>query len=131
MAGYGRSAVPGIVANRRLMALGRLKSGEMNKTEARYENEVLKPSLHGGAILWYQFEGIKLRLADRTFLTVDFAVLPASGVLEMHDVKGAAILFLDDARVKMKVAAEKYPFVFKVAYPAGRQAHAGWKVEAI
>jgi len=131
--GSGRSSALQIVAGRqqRFRALGRLKQGEKNKTEQRYEDQVLKPALHRGDILWYRHEGIKLRLADRTFLTVDYAVLPASGVLEMHDVKGAPILFQEDAKVKMKVAAEEYPFVFKVAYPIGRTALADWKVEEI
>lgn len=116
---------------RRFQALGRLKTGEKNKTEQRYEDEILRPLLHAGEILWYRFEGVKLRLADNTFLTMDYAVLPKSGVLEMIDVKGASVLFLDDAKVKLKVAAEAYPFVFKVAYPAGRKAGAGWTVEAL
>lgn len=114
---------------KRLYALGRLKTGQQNATEARYEAEVLRPATIAGDVLWYRFEGIKLRLADNTFLTVDYAVLPASGVLELHDVKGAAAIFADDAKVKMKVAAEAYPFVFKVAFPLPRKA--GWKVDTI
>jgi hypothetical protein len=95
---------------KRLQALGRLKTGEMNKTEAEYE-QVLKARLMAGEILWYKFEGIKLRLADNTFLTVDFAVMMVNGQLEMHEVKG---FMLDDANVKIKVAAGMYPFVFRV-----------------
>ena len=30
---------------------------------------------HAGLILWHKFEGIKLRLADHTFYTCDFAGL--------------------------------------------------------
>jgi hypothetical protein len=112
----------------RLYALGRLKVGEKNQTEQRYEDEVLKPGLIAGEILWYRFEGIKLRLADNTFLTVDYAVLPADGVLTMVDVKGAAAIVQEDARVKMRVAADSYPFAFRLAFPAKG---GGWTVKEV
>lgn len=89
-------------------ALGRLKTGEMNKTEGAYANHLNLLKLNGD-ILWYKFEGIKLRLADNTFLTVDFAVMLANGMLEMHEVKG---WMQEDANVKLKVAAALYPFKF-------------------
>jgi len=100
-------------------ALGRLKAGQMNKTEAAYAQhlEVLR---HAGKILWYRFEGIKLRLADNTFLTVDFAILNSDQELEMVDVKGRSgkkYFCLDDSKVKLKVAAEQYPFRFAIAWP--------------
>jgi len=115
-------------ATRRLQALGRLKTGEMNKTEALY-SELLAVRLHLGEILWYRFEGIKLRLANNTFLTVDFAVMRADSVLEMVDVKGARNIFTDDARAKMKIAADQYPFVFKAVYPRTKRDGGGWDVE--
>lgn len=110
-----------------LFALGRLKTGEKNKTEQRYEDEVLRPGMMVGDILWYRFEGVKLRIADNTFLTVDYAVLPADGILTMIDVKGGPAVIQDDARVKMKVAAEAYPFRFQFAYPDG----GGWTHEDV
>lgn len=112
----------------RLYALGRLKVGEMNATEQRYEDEVLKPGMIVGDILWYRFEGIKLRLADKTFLTVDFAVLPKSGILTMVDVKGAAAIIEEDARVKMRVAADSYPFAFQYAIPVKG---GGWDIRDV
>lgn len=112
----------------RLYALGRLKVGEMNMTERKYEDEILRPGLLTGAILWYRYEGIKLRLADNTFLTVDFAVLPADGVLTMCDVKGARAIMQEDARVKMRVAANSYPFRFELAFP---KKGGGWTVEVV
>jgi hypothetical protein len=89
-------------------ALGRLPSGAMNKTEAAYAAH-LELRKRDGDVLWYRFEGIKLRLADNTFLTVDFALMRADGSLEMHEVKG---FMQDDANVKIKVAADQYPFKF-------------------
>lgn len=90
-------------------ALGRLPQGHQNKTEAAYEDRVLKPAMQAGEIAWYRFEGIKLRLADNTFYTPDFAVLRRNGEIEIHEVKG---FWTDDARVKIKVAAAQYPFQF-------------------
>lgn len=93
----------------RRFALGRLPAGVMNKTESSYAS-FLEMRKRAGEVAWYRFEGIKIRLADNTFLTVDFAVMLSSGELEMHDVKGGPIM--DDANVKLKVAADQYPFPF-------------------
>jgi hypothetical protein len=58
-------------------------------------------------------------------LTVDFAVMTASGVLEMHEVKG---FMTEDANVKLKVAASQYPFVFRLV----RKAKGGaWSITEI
>lgn len=111
-------------------ALGRLKPGQMNKTEAAYD-AYLALLQAAGEIQWRRFEGIKLRLADHTFLTVDFAVMRADGQLEMHDCKGAKVIYSDDAKVKMKVAAEMYPFVFLVAFPIAKRDGGGWLVEEV
>lgn len=114
----------------KLQALGRLKVGELNKTEQAYRAH-LESLKQAGEVLWYRFEGIKLRLADKTFLTVDFAVMLADGQLQMHDCKGSKAIFHDDARVKMKVAADSYPFAFKVAYPLSKKEGGGWLIEEV
>lgn len=77
-----------------VQALGRLKAGQMNKTETAYAQE-LELRKRYGEIARYRFEGIKLRLADNTFYTPDFAVMLANGQLEMHEVKGG--YWTDDA----------------------------------
>lgn len=118
----------GTTALSRLQALGRLKTGAMNKTETAY-CRLLEQRLHIGDILWFRFEGIKLRLADNTFLTVDFAILRADSVLELVDVKGGKAVFTDDARVKMKIAADQYPFIIKAVYPKLKRDGGGWDVE--
>jgi hypothetical protein len=92
----------------RTFALGRLKTGQRNKTEAAYEAH-LTLLQKAGEVAWFRFEGVKLRLADNTFYTPDFAVMRSDGAMEMHEVKG---YWQDDARVKVKVAAEMYPFEF-------------------
>lgn len=92
-------------------ALGRLKKGTLNRTEQAYSNW-LEAKKRGGEILHYQFEAVKLRLADRTFYSPDFLVINKDLQVEIHEVKG---FMTDDANVKIKVAAEQFPFfIFKV-----------------
>lgn len=110
----------------RIYALGRLPAGTMNRTEEAYA-AFLELRKRAGEIAWYRFEGIKLRLADKTFLTVDFAVMLSDGQLEMHDVKGGPIQ--EDALVKLKVAAEAYPLAFYIARK-GKTAN-GWAITQV
>ena len=113
------------VKGNRSFALGRLKAGAMNKTEAAYARhlDVLK---FNGQIQWYRFEGIKLRLADNTFYTPDFAVMAADGAIECHEVKG---FWQDDARVKIKIAADQYPFRFVAVKAQAKKNGGGWAYE--
>lgn len=108
-------------AARRFYALGRLPAGKMNKTEAAYDAYLVLQE-KAGEILWHKFEAMKLRLADKTFYSPDFAVLNKDGFLEMHEVKG---FWQDDARVKIKVAASLYPFKFVAVKRKGK----GWERE--
>lgn len=91
-------------------SLGRMGGGKMNKSEAAYAAH-LDALKSVGQILWYRFEGMKFRLADNTFYTPDFAVIVASGALELHEFKG---FMEEDANVKIKTAATQYPFVFRL-----------------
>lgn len=108
-----------------MQALGRLKAGVMNKTEAAYAAH-LESLKHIGKVRWYAFESMKFRLADNTFYTPDFAVLVSSGHLEMHEVKG---FWQDDAKVKIKVAADKYPMRFIAIKAKAKKDGGGWAVE--
>jgi hypothetical protein len=110
---------------KRIFALGRLKAGAMNKTEAAYERD-LRDAQSLGDVQWYRFEGLKLRLADNTFYTPDFAVMAADGVMECHEVKG---FWRDDARAKIKIAAEQYPFRFKAVTARAKKHGGGWAEE--
>lgn len=108
-------------------AQGRLKTGQMNKTEARYADH-LEGEKITGRVIWYAFEGMKLRLADNTFLSPDFAVLRSDGLLEMVDVKATTrkrqedgtllekSYSMDDSRAKLKIAADRFPLVFSIVY---------------
>lgn len=116
--------------NRRLQALGRLKVGEMNKAEAAYKQH-LELLLRAGEILWYAFDSVKLRLADKTFLSVDFFVLTKDNELQAIDVKGSLAIIADDAKVKMKVAANNFPWRFFYAVPKPKKHGGGWSVTEV
>jgi hypothetical protein len=92
-----------------MLALGRLKVGQMNKTEAAYA-ERLRQLQAAGEIQWHKFEGIKLRLADSMFYTPDFAVLAADGVMEL-------------------MAAALYPMRFIAVRVKPKRDGGGWAVE--
>jgi hypothetical protein len=108
-----------------LFALGRLKTGEMNGTEAAYA-EHLAGQQRALEVLWFKFEGLKLRLADNTFYSPDFVVMTGAYALECHEVKG---FWTDDARVKIKVAASIFPFRFVAVTKRAKKNGGGWAVE--
>lgn len=99
----------------------------MNQTEKKYAQH-LALLKQAGAILWFEFECIKLKLADNTHFTPDFALMGSDGVLELHDVKGARAIVQDDARVKMKWAADRYPFRICYVFPVKG---GGWEIEEV
>ena len=98
--------------------------GDMNATESKFA-ELLEVRRLTGEIAGWWFEPMAFRLADRTTYTPDFMVLLNDGTLELIDTKvywhgkggkkGRAG-WEEDARVKVKIAAEMYPlFTFKGA----------------
>lgn len=111
--------------NRRTLALGRLKPGTQNGTEAEYAR-VLESRRQAGEIAWYAFEGVTFKLAADTRYTPDFAVMLADGRMEMHEVKG---FWRDDAKIKIKVAAEMFPFRFVALKKISKKSGGGWDVE--
>lgn len=82
----------------------------MNKLEADYAAH-LESLRRNGEIAMWMYEPLKLNLApgQACSYTPDFMVVSRDNVLELHEVKG---FWEDDARVKIKVAADKFPFVF-------------------
>lgn len=88
----------------------------MNRLESAYAQH-LALRQKAGDVEWFVYEGIKLRLAEKTFLTVDFFLMLATGDLEAHEVKGSHLE--DDAAVKLKVASALYPFRFVLVRAAG------------
>ena len=72
-----------------LRAKGRMKKGELNRTESSYA-QYLEGEKQGGRVADYWFESLKLKVADGTcWYTPDFMVLLPDGRLELHEVKGS------------------------------------------
>jgi len=97
------------------------KDDRMNKTEAAYA-ENLEAKKRAGVIVDWKFEAVKFRLADRTFYTPDFFVINPD-TIELIEVKG---FWRDDARVKIKVARQMFPWFEWTAVQAYK---GGWKYE--
>lgn len=94
----------------------------MNGLERRYAN-VLAMLKRIGEIAEYSFEALKFRLADNTWYTPDFVVWLSDGSIQAHEVKG---FWRDDARAKIKIAAEMYP---RVRFIALQEPDGGWRTE--
>lgn len=103
------------------------KPGQMNKLEAAYAAE-LELRRAAGDVLWFAYEGIKLRLADRTFLTPDFIVVTKAHEVEVHECKG---FMEDDAAVKIKVAAEAFPFRFVLVKARAKRDGGGFEAQEV
>ena len=102
-------------------ARGRLPVRKMNKTEAAYDQHL--QALHAaGDVLWHRFEPMRLRLADGAWFTPDFGVLTRDCLFEFHETKG---FWREAARVRIKIAAELFPFKFIAIKRDG----GGWKRE--
>lgn len=104
--------------------------GTMNRGEEKYAAE-LESRLRSGQIRWYAFEALKVRLADNTYITPDFAVIADDSFIEFHDVKGRkgdGYWCEEDAKIKLKVLAETFPARVKIVWP---DKSGVWKVEVI
>lgn len=90
---------------KRMYALGRMKAGEMNKTEKEFANH-LQRELDNHKILSFAFEPVTLKLAKDLRYTPDFMVHEIDGYITFYEVKG---FWRDDALAKIKMASEKFP----------------------
>ena len=109
-----------------LQALGRLPVGVMNKSEKEFS--VYLESLRiSGEILAWKFEPEKFRLANNCYYTPDFFVLNRDSTITFYEVKG---FWTDDARIKIKVVAEQFPwYQFTAAKKRTKKAGGGWDFE--
>lgn len=99
-------------------------SERMNGLEAKYAGR-LEAQRRAGKILFWRYESLKFRLADRTWYTPDFYIMRADGCVELHETKG---VWKDDARVKIKVTAEQFPEFLFVAVQWDRKTN-DWAFE--
>lgn len=104
-----------------------------NKTEAAYA-EYLRLQKIGGHILDFRFEPMRLVLrhaqpgkAKGMTYTPDFLVV-YSDRFEFHEVKG---FWRDDARAKIKMAAEIFPWFRFLAVKRGSNKTGQWEIELI
>jgi hypothetical protein len=97
--------------------------GEMNKAEAAWAH-VLEAQKRSGEIVDYWFESCTVKLGPDCRYTADFLVMCADGTLELHEVKGGkrdkagkVTPYIEgDALVKLKAAADKFPFPLRLVY---------------
>jgi len=102
----------------------------MNKTEAEYAQH-LEALKHAGQIYDWWFEKVTMKIAPDTRLTPDFLIQLPSGELIFDDVKGSMAIYQDDAKVKMKVAANTFPFRFRIVIPRTQKAGGGWEITEV
>jgi hypothetical protein len=97
----------------------------MNQLEQAWASE-LEAQKRLGKISDYRFEAVKLILADRTTLTIDFMVIEDDGTIRFDEVKG---YLQEDARVKLNVAARTFPwFRIRLIRRAGKN---GWDIREV
>lgn len=83
-----------------------------SKYKSRWEEEYaarLEAQKQAGLIKDWQYEQIRIRLADGKFYTPDFMVLCLDDEVQLHEVKGR---WREAAAVRTAVALEKVPFAF-------------------
>ncbi len=93
---------------------------------------MIKPLVESGEILDWEFEKFTLKLAQDTRYTPDFFVVKRDQTAEFHEVKVAlksgAFLAEDDAKVKIKVASEMFPwFGFVMCGKKPKSVGGGWQ----
>lgn len=115
--------IPGTFKPHQSRARGRHKPGVMNSTEAAYAAH-LEGQRTLGHVEWFVFEAVTFKLADDCRYTPDFLVMLPGGLLECHEVKG---FWQDDAKVKIRCAAAKFPFRFVAMKKKAKKDGGGWE----
>lgn len=109
----------------------------MNKAERAYESHLLS-LIAAGEVRAQRFEAVKLRLGWNLHFTPDFRVVLADGAVEFHEVKAqrrrksgtVGAHCEEDARVKIKVAAEMFPeWTFRLV--SFNRQRGAWEFETI
>lgn len=111
---------------RRKYGKARPVKGVMNGNEAKFA-ALLEEWKRAGTIRHYGYESITLTLAPRTTILIDFHVIEADGTIVFYEckagMKNGKYRAEDDAVVKLKVAAEKFPY-FKILVTWDHKAYA-------
>lgn len=106
---------------------GQTAAGEMNKTEARYYDQVLWPLKANKKIIKIRYEEEKFKLGNRLYYTPDFGVVWAPDLAMKKtfiEIKGGFIR--EKSVIKFKAAASKFSeYAWQLwQYKTG----AGWKL---
>lgn len=88
---------------------------KMNGTERAFAL-LMEARKRQGLMREWWFEKVTFKLADDTRYTPDFTVIENDGEMRFIETKGH---WRDDALVKIKVAAEQFPFRFTAAMKSG------------
>lgn len=107
------------------VAAGAKKTRGMNGWETQFSYE-LEAMRQAGSIVWWQFEGIRFRLADGAWFKPDFADMSKDGVLTVTEIKGH---WRESARLRIKVAADRHPFRFVALRKRKAKEGGGWDRE--
>jgi hypothetical protein len=112
----------------------RLADARMNKTERSYARH-LERMLAAREIARWDFEPVTLRIGPVMFYTPDFRLIMPDGIEVFDDTKALwrptkkypeRVGWKEDARAKIKAAAELHPYIFRGAV----EIKAGvWKIE--
>ncbi len=113
------------VISKAQLAKAVLRQPEMNKYEAEHA-WLLEAMRRNGEIQWYRFNPLRLILGADCTYQPDFMVLLADGTVEFQNVKGG--FFRDDAKVKLRVAAQEFPMFRFRLFQKTRQ---GWQVKEL
>jgi hypothetical protein len=115
-------------------ARGELTDNPMNASEEAYARH-LEAETQAGRVLMWAREPVTLRLAKGCRYLPDFMVVSADNRIEFHEVKAGGAAKVNskwrhphrDGIVKIKVAADKFPFRFILASPC----KGGWTISIV
>lgn len=108
------------------------KAATMNREEAAFAAHLAADP----GVAWWAFEPMKLSLAANTSYTPDFIAIREVGAIHAYDVKalwkGKApaddrVGWQEDARVKIKCAAEAFPWIH--FFGVHRDRNGVWQIE--
>jgi hypothetical protein len=102
-------------------------AGVMNGLERAY-GDLLNVRKAAGQVAEWWYEAVTLKLAPDCRYNPDFLVMLPDGSLEFHETKGFQ---REDSIVKLKAAAEKFPFRFVLVQKQTKKQGGGWKIEEV
>lgn len=99
---------------------------KMNGMEESFSTTYLEPLRLGGEIQWWDFEPMRFRIGVGAFYKPDFIVVDGIGQVLAYETKGH---WREAARARIKVAADRFPWVRFIAVTSTRAG--GWNFEEI